>query len=77
LTAEFLLGDEPLERREAVLVSRSRLLLVATPVWLFMDVLYVWVQDRFFFWRMFPGYEQYKKKTPVLIPTPTSIVRRW
>ena len=26
-----------------VLVSRSKLLLIGTPVWLFMDVLYVWV----------------------------------
>jgi len=60
-----------------VLVSRSRLLLLATPVWLLMDVLYVWVQERFFFGSMFPGYEQYKKETPMLIPTPTSIVRCW
>jgi protein-S-isoprenylcysteine O-methyltransferase Ste14 len=60
----------------AVLVSRSRLLLVATPVWLFMDVLYVWVQERLFLERMFPGYEQYEE-TPMLVPTPTSIVRRW
>jgi protein-S-isoprenylcysteine O-methyltransferase Ste14 len=60
-----------------VLVSRSRLLLLATPVWLFMDVLYVWLQERFFFERMFPGYEQYKKETPMLIPTPASIVRCW
>lgn len=60
-----------------VLVSRSRLLLLATPVWLLMDVLYVWVQERFFFGSMFPGYEQYKKETPMLIPTPASIARCW
>jgi protein-S-isoprenylcysteine O-methyltransferase Ste14 len=60
-----------------VLVSRSRLLLLAMPAWLFMDVLYVWIQERFFFGRMFPGYEQYRKETPMLIPTPASIVRCW
>jgi protein-S-isoprenylcysteine O-methyltransferase Ste14 len=60
-----------------LLVSRSRLLLLAMPVWLFMDVLYVWIQERFFFGRMFPGYEQYRKETPMLIPTPASIVRYW
>jgi protein-S-isoprenylcysteine O-methyltransferase Ste14 len=60
-----------------ILVSRSRLLLVATPLWLFMDVAYVWVQERFFFGRIFPGYQQYKKETPMLIPTPASIVRCW
>jgi len=60
-----------------VLVSRSRLLLLATPVWLLTDVLYVWVQERFFFGSMFPGYEQYKKETPMLIPTPASIGRCW
>ena len=44
------------------LVSRSRLLLLATSAWLFMDVPYVWVQERFFFGRMFRNYEQYKKE---------------
>jgi protein-S-isoprenylcysteine O-methyltransferase Ste14 len=58
-----------------ILVSRSRLLLLAAPVWLFMDVLYVWIQERFYFTKMFPGYEQYNKETPMLIPTRESIVR--
>jgi protein-S-isoprenylcysteine O-methyltransferase Ste14 len=60
-----------------ILVSRSRLLLLATPLWIFTDVLYVWVQERFFLGKMFPGYEQYRKETPMLIPTPASIVRCW
>jgi protein-S-isoprenylcysteine O-methyltransferase Ste14 len=60
-----------------VLVSRSRLLLLATPVWILMDVLYVWIQERFFFGRMFPGYEQYKRETPMLLPTPASSARCW
>lgn len=58
-----------------VLVSRSRLLLVAAPVWLFMDVLYVWMQERFFFGKMFPGYQQYKRETPMLVPTAESIAK--
>jgi protein-S-isoprenylcysteine O-methyltransferase Ste14 len=60
-----------------VLVSRSRLLLLAAPLWIFLDVLYVWLQERFFFGRMFPGYEQYKQETPMLLPTPRSIARCW
>jgi len=65
--ALFLLG--------LVLVSRSRLLLLATPVWLLMDVLYVCVQERFLFRKMFPGYEQYQQETPMLIPTRESMAR--
>jgi hypothetical protein len=58
------------------LVPRSRLLLLAAPLWIFLDGLYVWIQERFFFGQMFAGY-QYKKETPMLIPTPASIVRCW
>jgi len=58
-----------------ILVSRARLLLVAAPAWLFMDVLYVWIQERFYFGKMFPGYEQYKRETPMLIPNMESIAR--
>jgi len=58
-----------------ILVSRSRLLLVAAPVWLFMDVLYVWVQECSYFTKMFPGYEQYQRETPMLIPNGESIAQ--
>lgn len=58
-----------------ILVTRSRLLLIATPIWLFMDVLYVWIQERFYFNKMFPGYEQYQQETPMLIPTRESMAR--
>jgi len=60
-----------------VLVSRSRLLLLAAPLWILLDVLYVWIQESFFFGRMFAGYAQYKRETPMLIPTPASIARCW
>ncbi len=58
-----------------ILVSGSRLLLIAAPVWLLMDVLYVWIQERFYFDKMFPGYEQYERETPMLIPTAESIAK--
>ncbi len=58
-----------------VLISRSRLLLIAAPLWFLLDVLWVWIQERFYFSQMFPGYEQYKRETPMLIPTRESIVR--
>ena len=56
-------------------VSRSKLLLIAAPLWFLLDVLWVWIQERFYFSRMFPGYEQYKQETPMLIPTRESIVK--
>jgi protein-S-isoprenylcysteine O-methyltransferase Ste14 len=58
-----------------VMVSRSKLLLIAAPLWFLLDVLWVWIQERFYFNQMFPGYEQYKRETPMLIPTRESIVR--
>lgn len=44
-------------------------------LWLSLDVLYVWAQERFSLKRMFPGYEQYKRETPMLVPSRESIVR--
>lgn len=58
-----------------LLVSRSKLLLMAAPPWLSMDVLYVWIQEHFYFPKMFPGYEQYKQETPMLVPNRDSITR--
>lgn len=60
-----------------ILVSHARLLLIAAPVWFLMDVLWVWVQDVYFFPRMFSGYRQYQQKTPMLIPTLNSMRRFW
>jgi protein-S-isoprenylcysteine O-methyltransferase Ste14 len=58
-----------------IVISRSKLLLIAAPLWFLLDVLWVWIQERFYFSQMFPGYEQYKRETPMLIPTRESIVR--
>jgi protein-S-isoprenylcysteine O-methyltransferase Ste14 len=58
-----------------ILISQRQLILLAAPIWLLMDVLYVWLQDRSFFPRMFPDYPRYQRETPMLIPNRTSIVR--
>lgn len=60
-----------------LLVSRSRLLLWAGPIWLGLDVLLVWIQDRFTFPRQFPDYVEYQRETPMVLPTLTSVRRCW
>jgi protein-S-isoprenylcysteine O-methyltransferase Ste14 len=57
--------------------SSSRMVLIAGPVWLSMDVLWVWIEDRFVFERVFEGYAEYKKSTPMLVPTASSLRRFW
>jgi protein-S-isoprenylcysteine O-methyltransferase Ste14 len=56
-----------------VLVSRSSLLLIASPIWILLDIVLVVVQDKFFFDRMFDGYTHYRKETPMLVPNRRSI----
>lgn len=58
-----------------LIASRSAALLVAAPVWLGLDILYVWLQDRYFFPQQFPDYPDYRKLTPMLLPTPASVRR--
>jgi protein-S-isoprenylcysteine O-methyltransferase Ste14 len=56
-----------------ILVSRSRLMLIAAPIWVLLDIVLVAIQDRFFFGRMFAGYENYRRQTPMLIPNRRSL----
>ena len=56
-----------------ILVSRSSLLLIASPIWILLDIVLVVVQDKFFFGRMFDDYDHYRKKTPMLVPNRGSI----
>ncbi len=56
-----------------ILVSRSSLLLIALPIWVLLDILLVAIQDRFFLGRMFAGYDNYRRQTPMLIPNRRSI----
>jgi protein-S-isoprenylcysteine O-methyltransferase Ste14 len=56
-----------------LLVSHSSLLLVAAPVWLALNVPLIVIQDRYVFSRMFPGYGEYRQRTPMLWPNKKSI----
>lgn len=51
------------------LVSGSRLMLVAAPLWTAIDIILVIAQDKVFFGRMFPGYAAYRRQTPMLVPS--------
>ena len=54
-------------------VSRSRLLLIAAPTFILLDIVLVVIQDRFVFGRMFKEYEAYRQETPMLWPLRRSI----
>lgn len=56
-----------------ILVSRSSLMLIAALIWVLLDIGLVAIQDRFFFGRMFAGYDNYRRETPMLIPNRRSI----
>jgi protein-S-isoprenylcysteine O-methyltransferase Ste14 len=56
-----------------LLAIRSSVLLIAAPVWALLNIIYASVQDRFFFVKMFPEYQQYRQQTPMFIPTRKSI----
>lgn len=57
-----------------VLISRASLLLIAAPVFILLDIILVIVQDRFFFGRMFDGYDRYRRETPMLVPNRQSLI---
>ena len=54
-------------------VSGSRLLLIAAPVFIALDILLVTIQDRFIFSKMFDGYVSYRRRTPMLFPNRRSL----
>jgi len=58
-----------------IFISMRQLMLFAAPIWFLMYVLYVWLQDRFFFPLMFPDYSRYQRETPMLMPNRASISR--
>lgn len=60
-----------------VLASRSKLALRAAPIWFGMELLWVWAEDRFIFEKVIAGYREYKKTTPMLIPSWASLTRCW
>lgn len=56
------------------LATGTKLLLAAIPVWGFIDIIYVFIQDRYYFPRQFgKAYDDYRRSVPMLIPTIKSI----
>lgn len=49
------------------LVSGNWMMLYATIIWTLMDIIHVWVQDRYFFPKTLNGYTEYQQKTPFLL----------
>ena len=56
-----------------ILISKSSLLLIASPIFILLNILLAVIQDKFFFDRMFVGYDRYRKETPMLLPNRKSI----
>lgn len=57
------------------LISQSKMLLLAAPIWSLADVAYISIQDKYFFPKFFPDYHKYQRQTPMLIPTRQSLRR--
>jgi protein-S-isoprenylcysteine O-methyltransferase Ste14 len=57
------------------LASGKSLIFWATIVWTGMDIVHVYVQDRWFFPKNLIGYTQYRRRVPFLIPSLASIKR--
>jgi protein-S-isoprenylcysteine O-methyltransferase Ste14 len=57
-------------------MTGSKTLLLALPVWSGVDIIYVMLQERFIFIKMFgEEYREYQKEVPILIFTLKSIKR--
>lgn len=54
------------------LTLESRLMLIAALVWTFMDLVYVFIQDRWIFPITLDNYQTYKKEVPFLLPNLSS-----
>jgi len=55
------------------LFSGVHLILLAGVLWTLLDVLHVYIQDRWLFPRSFPGYGAYRLYTPFLLPNAASL----
>jgi len=56
-----------------ILVSKSGLLLIATPMLILLDIVLVIAQDDIFFGRIFTGCDDYRQETQMLVPNLKSI----
>ena len=57
------------------IASEKMIMLWAGIIWTIMDVIHVYIQDRWFFPYTFDGYDIYKSRVPFLIPDRVSIRR--
>lgn len=55
--------------------SGKMIMLWAGLIWTIMDIIHVYIEDRWFFPASLSGYGRYKKAVPFLIPNPASIRR--
>ncbi len=55
------------------LASGRWLVLLAGLIWTVMDVIHVYVQDRWIFPKTLEGYDKYQQRTPFLIPNRSSL----
>lgn len=56
-----------------VVATGSKVLLIATPLWILMDLAWAYIEDRFYFPTTFPGYGDYQNEVPMFIPTASSL----
>lgn len=56
-----------------VLVTQSRLLAIALPLWVGADILWVAFQERVYLHKHFAEYVHYQRETPMLIPNRRSL----
>ncbi len=57
------------------LATGAVLLIPAGIIWTAIDIVHVYIEDKFFFPKMFLSYKSYTKSTPMLIPNEKSIRR--
>jgi protein-S-isoprenylcysteine O-methyltransferase Ste14 len=57
------------------LATGAVLMIPAGIIWTGLDVVHVYIEDRYFFPRMFSDYKIYSESTPMLIPNRESIRR--
>jgi len=56
-----------------VLISKASLLLIASLIWIPLDILLLVIQDKLLFGKMFEKYDTYRQKTPMLLPNKRSV----
>jgi len=57
-----------------VLISKSYLMLIAAPTFVVLNTALVIAQDKYFFLKMFEGYDKYQQETPMLVPNRRSML---